>query len=305
MPSEPGFPLTMHHPGHAPAVLSTASVVGDWRKAKPERFPPVEVHSSAQEAQYRAQGYLRHGEHAEVSVSEYSRYPLMMRHPDRVDAVAESSEAHQVDGQVIISRRPGMPGKFPDVTVNDEDEEDAWRDKGYEVQGNPSEEAFEHTVRSHGEAGDEWPKWIDGELVQDPDAPADDSNYYPLWVHFDDGSDSVLVKDHAEHSRVLSAHGMPPVEDRGSSKNEPVKHKPYVEPTPTVDADELAAFRAWKAAQKEETFRPMAESLAALITDRDKLVADAEELGIRVDRRWGDERLRAEIEQALEGATAE
>jgi len=269
MASEPGYPKLMVHPSHVPAKINEGDL-----PTEPERFPPIEVHSDAQEKQQRARGYLRYGE-SMSKVADFSEYPKLLRHPDHVDAIPPSSGAQMVDGRMMIYPIPGVPEKLPDVMVHNEDEEDVWVTKGYAAPvSDPI--AFERATLAPGKAGDEWPKWIDGVLTQDPDAPIPETNQYPKWLHFA-GGDSVLVSDRAHEDRVLQS--------RGASRNEPVKQaeKPYV-PASDPEYDE---FLAWKAS-KEKASDPDED-------ERQALIALAEEGGIEIDKRWNTAKIRQKV----------
>jgi len=74
---------------------------------------------------------------------------------------------------------------------------------------------------------------------------------------------------------------------------------------PEYDEDraEFEAFKAWQAAQRANTARtdriehPGPAPDNALHDEKAVLIARAEELGLDVDKRWGAERIRAEIEK--------
>lgn len=291
MASEPGFPQHMVHPQHKPAVLakfdSSVAVPG-----APERFPPVEVHSADQEEMLRARGYLRYGE-AMPKVVAFSEYPKTLVHPQHAPAVPASKAASMVNGQLVQIDIPGKPAVHPDVIVRDEDEELEWLDKGWREPGRSDEIAFERATLAPGKPGEEWPKWIDGVLTQDPDAPADLTKDYPKWLHFDDGT-SVLVNDPAHEQRVMVARetGPPEVEPAASKPYVPLQSEPHVDP-------EYAQFLAWKAAKAAQD----AQAAQSSEDERAALLAQAEERGIEVDGRWGVRRLREAL--ASEEAAAE
>lgn len=293
MASAPGYPQIMVHPQHRAATISGVRFIklpdGNERTeldppGQPERFPNIEVHSSDQEEQQRARGYVRYGETME-KVAEFSEYPKMMSHPDHVDAVPSSSGARMEGNQIIQYSVPGIPEKFPDVMVRDAREQETWEEKGYVAPDTFDELAFEKATLAPGTPGDEWPKWVDGVLVQDPDAPVDDSSQYPKWLYFDDGGE-VLVNDAAAEKRAVEA--------RGSTKHEPVKPppKPYVPPAPLpapAQNAEYDEFLAWKAAR--ETKAAPAPATEPDV-ERKQLLAEAKRRGIKVHHFWKIERLR-------------
>lgn len=174
------YPMAMHHPHHTPAVLGTAPGEG-----KPALFPPLEVNNEDQEEEARAKGYLRFGETPERKVS-HLEYPKMMRHPQHREAEPEQQHAKKdEDGRFVQWSTPGSPELYPHAIVNSPDEEEAWLVKGYEVPGTFDEAAYE---RAHavpyvvGFEPGEWPKWVDGVLVDDPNRPVSTVEEYPKWV---------------------------------------------------------------------------------------------------------------------------
>lgn len=294
MASAPGFPQMMVHPQHRAAVLADFSS-GDGLPGAPERYPPIEVHDENQEAATRARGYLRYGEQM-PKLAEYNEFPKVMSHPEHVDPVAPTKGARpDGNGGMVIFDIPGTPERMPNVTVRNEDEEAEWQAKGYAAAGHSDGYAFERAHVSAGDPGSEWPKWVDGVLMQDPDAPVDLTKDYPKWLHFEEGA-SVLVNDPSHEARVLLS--------RGSEKHEPIKQpeapKPYVPlvPTPRSDDPDYVEFLAWKEARAKAHADPAPDP--AEDEDRATLIALAEETGIKVDKRWRLSRLR----EAVLGADA-
>jgi hypothetical protein len=277
----PGFPQLMVHPHHVAATISGPE---NPIPGKPEMFPPIEVHSPDQEERERARGYLRYGEQMEKIV-EYSVFPKALVHPGHIDAMPPSQGATLDNGRLVTSLIPGTPEKYPDVFVKNEAEEAEWRAKGYTEAGTSDEYAFEKALLSPGQPGSEYPKWVDGVLVQDPDLPEDLTRDYPKWLHFSNG-DSLIAKDPRDEERILRSRG-----EAVPVKPEP---KPYVA-TPPEDA-EMAEFRAWKAAKQadEERAAFMATDQAEA-EEREALYALAEEGGIKIDRRWRLDRLRETV----------
>ena len=311
MASAPGFPQLMTHPQHKPAVIADFSSA-DALPGSPERFPPIEVHSDDQEQEVRARGYLRYGE-AMPKVVEFNEYPKIMSHPDHVDGRPATKASQMGDnGQLIIVDVPAVPEKLPNVTVRNADEEAEWEAKGYGAAGHFDAIAFERATLAPGKPGSEWPKWVDGVLTQDPDAPKDLSKDYPKWLHFDDAK-SVMVNDPAHEARVLADRGETPAA-------EPTAAKAYVQPPVAAPRDaEYEEFLAWKQARAAggggilPTATPPADiqdtageqRLTTGTTpndseqrERDTLMALASERGIDVDGRWGVRRLREALAEA-------
>lgn len=281
----PGFPKVMSHPRYVPAVLSE-DPKGFGQAATPgsaARFPPVTVSTPDQEEEYRARGY-RAADEAAPGVVPYAEYPMMLSHPDYVEAVPDRLDGHMVDGQLKMVPIKGTPVHMPPVIVSTPEEAGPWEVKGYRANGVSDHKAFDRFSVSPGSAGKEWPKYIDGVLTQDPDAPSLEGNEYPKWIHRE-GRESVLVKD-AEAEFALTG--------RGAARHEPTQRE---EPKPSVDPDEWAAFHAWKAAQNAPP--GMVESNIAPVRQDDEeratLIQLAEESGIKIDKRWKNDRLRVAV----------
>lgn len=298
-----GFPQVMVHPHHRPAVLSNVSAnPGDPKyglPGAPERFPPIEVHNDDQEQSLRAKGYLRYGE-AMPKRAEFSEYPKALHHPDHIPAVPPSKSAKfdTQTGQMVPYDVPGKPAVMPDVIVHDEDEEATWEAKGYFAPGHSDEHAFDKATAAPGKVGTEWPKWVDGILMQDPDVPTFSATEYPKWLHFKDGSPAVLVNDPAHEAKVLAARGSQLVQ---AAEDHLVEPKPYVPlasaPPHNAEYDE---FLAWKAARDAQAAETAPAHTDAEADERATLIALAEETGVEIDRRWGLKRLR----EAVMGAEA-
>lgn len=286
----PGYPLVLHHPQHAPAVIS-----GPYDPpGAPERYPAVEVHSPDQEEMFRAKGYLRLGERPAVMTSVHE-FPKMMSHPDHQDGAIATKASVLQGNQVVVVDVPAKPERFPDVAVNSLEEQEAWEAKGYRPAGSWDEVAFERSIDAPGEPGDEWPKWIDGELVQDPNRVVSEANAYPKWIHFEDNSE--LAKDAEDEKRIRAA--------RGASRHEPVKRSvstPAVAPSDFAEWQEFQAFKKWKAAQAAGASEMVAEPVTEPEPPADNiedLRKQAAELNIQFDKRWGAARLQRAIDLSL------
>lgn len=229
MSVEQGYPITMVHPNHQAAKLGEGNVIGI-----PEKFPNLVVEGSDSEARYRAQGYLRFGEARPVMVDRHE-FPKMMRHPNYVPAVEAKIEAKIENNRIIGTFTiPGKPAEYPDLIVANADQEEKARENGYKPAGEYDRGALEAvlngTVDEETYDPDEYPKWVDGVLIekdpnaneeyrprpeypryengvliQDPRAPKEpDPNLYPMWVHRNGkpSDESVLVKTPAEEFSV-------------------------------------------------------------------------------------------------------
>src|ERR1700721_1708649 len=90
-------PKTMHHPQYRKSVPQAIESVdaSSGRPFKdyvgtPELFPPVTVETADQEALYRSKGYFMPSE-SPPPPPEWSEYPVMLVHPDHVDAVPDET----------------------------------------------------------------------------------------------------------------------------------------------------------------------------------------------------------------------
>lgn len=194
------YPKTMTHPharkgsykpvpGSGRAVRQDDGTPGEKLMAyqgTPDRLPPLFVENAEQEERARAKGYLDFGE-APPPVAGYSEYPLMLVHPKHVDAVPEERRPYRTTegGPLEWNIIPGKPEQFPNVTVNDADQEEAWKAKGYERPGRADPQAVADARASPyvpGRTTSEWPKMVNGVLVEDPDAPPSGPEEYPLWI---------------------------------------------------------------------------------------------------------------------------
>jgi len=208
------YPLVMHHPGmrRSRPELVEADDPLSGRKYRdfagaPDSLPPVEVNNATQEEFYRAKGYLAYGEHPKV-MTQFVEYPKMMMHPGHVDATLPQTEAIPVEGHpgnYTTYTIPGRPEVFPHVTVLNADEEAIWEAKGY-ASPKGDAEAFDRAKAApvpNGYVSKDYPKWVDGVLVPDPDAKPPNGNEYPKWV----GNE--IVNDRAAEDRVRLAMGLP------------------------------------------------------------------------------------------------
>ncbi len=178
MKYEEGYPKTMTHPAYMPAQISQENYVG-----RPDRFPPVTVMSPEHEEDMRARGYLNPGE-SPARQAHAAEYPKMLAHPLHADAIPSKTEgrivggvfdpasSQMVGGHLETFPVPGVPEKYPYVTVKDADEEAVWGAKGYAPNGTWDEAALDRAQHAPDVAysPDEWPKWIDGQIVNDPNA---------------------------------------------------------------------------------------------------------------------------------------
>lgn len=317
--SEPYTPQIMHHPHYAPAICNRPPPAGKpfdpaihSNESRPARFPPVTVKTKEQEEEARAKGYLLPGE-APPHVEGYFEYPKMMQHPDHVPEVEpEHIPEKQEGGGIKVTVVPGKPAKFPHVFVNSKAEEDAWREKGYEIPTPPDPVAFSRAKAAplpDGYAGNEWPKMVNGVLMQDPNSATDNSHEYPKWVNDPDrerGADVLVNNRHEENAaRVklgLEALPMPkapappdPVRDAlvqlakvkglvvdpdwSAAEIEAALFRPAADPLPAAEA-------ALAEAEKHVDPAPVPDPLpAAEAADRLQVIAELTRRGITFDKR--------------------
>lgn len=215
----------------------------------------------------------------------HQRYPLQMTHPSFRPAVLSDSDAR--------SGEHGSAALWPPVTVNNEDQEEYYQSRGYVSPDAGMAEAFvtqQAAPVPAGYAGPKpYPRWENGKLVQDPHAILGDKTW-PMYVVPDGKSrdEGVVVKNPDEYHKVM---GKPYTNGKAAPLPSPVE--------PAVDADELAEFRAWKAAQAAAKAEEAEQKLQdAEEAERDELIALAEELGIRIDKRWSTDRIREKLDRA-------
>lgn len=252
----------------------------------PERFPPAQVHSPEQEEMFRARGYLRIGEAPPAPAINPLEFPKMLVHPDHVDGVPATQESIIEGNRVLIVPVPAKPEKYPHHIVNTPEEQAEWEAKGYRLPGTWDEGAYEHSLYAAGEPGDEWPKWIDGVLTEDPAKANIRPDEYPKFLSFDDGSEKIVYSA-AEEARAKAVHAA-----RGSIKHEPVK--PPAESSYDAEFAEFLEFKKWKAAQ---LMAARAEAEEAAADERAALIAEAETRGVEVDKRWGAKKLREALDR--------
>lgn len=290
-----GFPVTMRHPAQQAAVLNVSNVAVEPDKhGSPDRFAPVTVNNERQEEEYRAKGYRRFDE-APTAAPAYLEYPKILVHPDHVEGTKATQESIVQAGKVVVVAVPPTPEKFPHKTVSSHEEEEEWTAKGYAPAGTFDYPSYDRMLNAPGTPGDEWPKYVDGVLMADPSTRYVDANKYPMWLHFDDGTD-VLAQNEADEGRLREVH-----DARGSSKNEPVqKTESGFDP----DYAEFLQWKMWKAQQTSAP--PLTVTIASPspppapdVADLEDLRRQATELGVVVDKRWGERTLQREIDLAL------
>lgn len=182
---------TLRHPharkGKVTEIKGTDAVSGrpftDYQ-GEPDVFPDVVVKDPNTEAYYRAQGYIVPGE-VPTPPAEYAEYPVMLVHPDHVDAVPDDYAIEKAEnGEIIRHKIPGSPEKFAPKQANTAAEEKALGKLGYARAGQDDPEAIRRSKASPhvpGRQTKEFPKMVEGKVV-DPDAQQGGPIQYPKWV---------------------------------------------------------------------------------------------------------------------------
>lgn len=94
----------------------------------------------------------------------FAQYPKMMVHPNHRNAVL----GHNY--------REGSPDVFPPVTVNNEDQEEQYRAKGYVSKGGNADPG---NPKPRGYEFHEYPKFVNGVIVK---SPAEEKRAVPVTV---------------------------------------------------------------------------------------------------------------------------
>ena len=213
----------------------------------------------------------------------YTDFPLWMDHPSFQAAVISDAWAPPPGYPAGMPWSPpvgyeppkGKPAVWPPVQVNNPDQEEYQASRGYmrrKVSRKQAQEVRDLAIIPQGHEHQEWPRIVNGKLEQDPRLPPPEKGEYPKYVRAD-GIEK-LVKSRAEEQAFLEAHKPEP----------PLKSE--------AELEFLAAIAE-------------AEGQQPVVEDEDELEAlrkRAEALGIEVDGRWKEHRLRVEIEGAEHAA---
>jgi|SRR6202021_1892353 len=199
-------PKTMHHPQYRKSVPQAIESVdaSSGRPFKdyvgtPELFPPVTVETADQEALYRSKGYFMPSE-SPPPPPEWSEYPVMLVHPDHVDAVPDETVPIKTDQGIVFNKIPGRPEKFPPRAANNPTEEKALEQNGYKRAGvaDPDAVRTAHAAPFDPSAvTQEFPKWVNGTLIDPGAASRNGVQEYPKWVG------DKIVNSAAEEAKLL------------------------------------------------------------------------------------------------------
>lgn len=143
---------------------------------------------------------------------EHQEYPKVLNHPAYQHArkIAEATPAiPPSEGQPFIPAQPERwePERWPQVTVMSADDEEYYLAKGYMAAGKSDPAAFSTAHASPYVAGrrvSEYPKMVDGVLVQDPNAPTTGFQKYPMYLTPPNGGGAILVNTAAEEEAWLA-----------------------------------------------------------------------------------------------------
>jgi hypothetical protein len=153
-------------------------------QGEPDVFPDVTVKDPHTEAYYRARGYIIPGE-VPPPPAEYAEYPVMLVHPEHVDAIPDDWHIEKGDnGEIIRHKILGKPEVFPPRQANTEAEEESLGQKGYKRAGQDNPDAIRSAHASPyvpGRKTQEYPKMVNGE-IEDPEAPSGGPIQYPKWI---------------------------------------------------------------------------------------------------------------------------
>lgn len=284
------FHKHMVHPAHAKGTVTevrgTDPTSGrsyvDYQ-GTPDRFPDVDVYSPDEEEQYRAKGYHAFGE-TPPGAAGHQEYPLMLTHVKCEAATPTFAAKLNSAGQVIEPEIPGRPAKFPPLTVNSEDEEKAAIAKGYARPGKSDPAAVQASISSPYDPGrvtSEYPKMVNGKLVQDPAYDPSGRQEYPKWVGGENGK---IVNSRAEEEAITGKKSAPVVL---SKRETALKRKAELEA-------ELAALEddgAEPVVGEDDAPAVVETKPQAAATDRKQLFAELEKRGITYSKNTPTKRL--------------
>lgn len=141
-----------------------------------------------------------------MNAPQYQRYPLVMNHPGERAAIVSQWDEH------LKRHVPehGEPARFQPVTVHNADDEEYHAAQGYRPVGGDAQtftQQVNDTIvnpKPAGYAFSEYPKWVNGVLVEDPSKPKTAFQEYPKWVG------DVLVGSAAEEAALRASQAPKP-----------------------------------------------------------------------------------------------
>lgn len=249
-----------------------------------DRFPPVTVTNEDQEARHRAQGYLTAEDHIEKQA--YEDYPVWMSNSSTGDSrLAETAEEEE---NLVV--------------------------QGYARPIAPDPEAVERAYAAPyvpGQSVQEWPKVVNGVVMDDPGGDNGGPKEFPKWVHHPDRSQAhldICVENAQQESEARKRFGLEAAVAPISAVRKKLETLAEIEGI-SFDAEwtdkqlrdailkelpEAAALNDRPVESKEEA--PVVEKPEELILeeieDKGTLIAIAEDRGVYVDKRWSVAKIR-------------
>lgn len=314
-----GYPIMMHHPAYDPGQPAKIAAMNDGsgftpgvviKNGTPCRYQPMSATNEAEEEALRAKGYLPKGE-APKAVEGYHAFPKMLRHPDHVEGRPDEIHAEpRTQGQPMKTYVvKGTAEKFPDVTVNNEEEESAWQEKGYAEPVHSDPQAFErlHAVPYDPDARvNGYPRWENGALVNDPGMDTSGRQQYPKWVS------GVLVESAAEEVALLDGTSEFPdarieallSERRSASERDDEKTMERIETLLAehgIEVKDRPHGTVWRrvevappAVEPDEPWDEAKDNPLGL-DPKTMLIVEAERRGINIDKRWSIAKLEKAV----------
>lgn len=230
-------------------------------------------------------------------MSTYERYPMVMHHPAEQPAVLCDEYATQYGERPPLgySAPPGMARLWPPVTVNNADQEAYYLSRGYE-EGPSTKAAFVQATAQaqlpHGYRREEYPKYVNGQLVADPQAVVIDRNY-PKWVDGPQGKK--IVQNAQEELAYLGTEAVDVLEAEAGM----------------TDSDRAFLAEIDEAAAEDQIYPPI-KRLARQVPKparrkrkppphtppaTEELLQQARALGLNVDRRWSVRRILEKMDE--------
>jgi hypothetical protein len=211
-----------------------------------------------------------------------SRYPKILVHPNYRKGTAKPVDTYDANGKKVIDYQ-GTPDVFPSVTVHIGDQEELYRAKGYydPAEGEPSKMSYQD---------------------------------FPVWLSHPDGLPAVLANDatqeetHVSNGYVRPGKGDPEAvqaalaspydPNRVTSEWPKMVDGVLVDPT---KADDFLKYPMWVGDKlvhneaQERAARGLPEDEPST-PDRDLMLLEADERGIKIDKRWSDAKIRAALD---------
>ena len=269
------YPKVMTHPNAVKAQITAIEsrdaagrVVRDYTGTA-DKFPPVTVSNKDQEDRHRAQGYVTAED--QVKQQSYEDYPVWLRHTETQEAVLATSAASEAEYQTQGYERPGKGD--PDAV----------------------RKAFA-SPHVPGRTTEEWPKVVNGVVIEDPAKSATGLVEYPKWIHDPTKKqESILANNRHEEELAKEKLGIP--NEVGASAAEEVETDPVRESLLALAQTKGVEISAdWSNEEIEKTLYPGSftsgedeekeEVDISSIEDKDELIALAKERGVKFDKRW-------------------